>query len=332
MKKLLMAAAAITLMMTMTMLTSCTSEDDSPITSPEPEQLADYTILFYGNGGASLDEEILENLTQFYQGKTESYEHMNIVAQYKFSTEECLREFKYSTPEADKNYGSQSIRFVVEHDADKTYKNHLASTLLYESFRGMKTSGIIEEDPANGILKIAEPVGLVMGIVPSTNPTSTAIFKAMIAVKARNAIIFSPHPSAAKCTLRAAQLMADAAVQAGAPANTIACVSMPTMQATDELMHHKNVKVIIATGGPGMVKAAYSAGKPALGVGAGNSPAYIERTANVQKAVTNIPMMTFPLTPRFPRMTMMRKPTNARMAGTTLRSSPLAMAPWMSTS
>ena len=123
MKKLLMAAAAITLMMTMTMLTSCTSEDDSPITSPEPEQLADYTILFYGNGGASLDEEILENLTQFYQGKTESYEHMNIVAQYKFSTEECLREFKYSTPEADKNYGSQSIRFVVEHDADKTYKN-----------------------------------------------------------------------------------------------------------------------------------------------------------------------------------------------------------------
>ena len=172
--------------------------------------------------------------------------------------------------------------------ADKTYKNHLASTLLYQSMKDMKTSGIIEEDPVNGILKIAEPVGLVMGIVPSTNPTSTAIFKAMIAVKARNAIIFSPHPSAAKCTLRAAQLMADAAVQAGAPANTIACVSMPTMQATDELMHHKNVKVIIATGGPGMVKAAYSAGKPALGVGAGNSPAYIERTANVEKAVRNI--------------------------------------------
>lgn len=172
--------------------------------------------------------------------------------------------------------------------ADKTYKNHLASTLLYQSFKDMKTSGIIEEDPVNGILKIAEPVGLVMGIVPSTNPTSTAIFKSMIAVKARNAIIFSPHPSAAKCTLRAAQLMADAAVQAGAPANTIACVSMPTMQATDELMHHKNVKVIIATGGPGMVKAAYSAGKPALGVGAGNSPAYIERTANVPQAVKNI--------------------------------------------
>ena len=172
--------------------------------------------------------------------------------------------------------------------ADKTYKNHLASTILYQSFRNMKTMGILEEDPVNGIIKIAEPVGLVMGIVPSTNPTSTAIYKAMIAIKARNAIVFSPHPSAAKCTLRAAQLMADAAVQAGAPANSIACVSMPTMQGTDELMHHKNVKVIIATGGPGMVKAAYSAGKPALGVGAGNSPAYIERTADVRKAVTDI--------------------------------------------
>lgn len=172
--------------------------------------------------------------------------------------------------------------------ADKTFKNHLASTLLYEEIKNMKTSGIIREDTVNQVLEIAEPVGLLMGIVPSTNPTSTAIFKSMIAVKARNAIIFSPHPSAAKCTLRAAELMAQAAVEAGAPANTIACITMPTMPATDELMHHKNVKVIIATGGPGMVKAAYSAGKPALGVGAGNAPAYIERTANVPKAVENI--------------------------------------------
>ena len=171
---------------------------------------------------------------------------------------------------------------------DKTYKNHLASTLLYEEIKNMKTSGILREDPVNKVLELAEPVGLLMGIVPSTNPTSTAIFKSIIAVKARNAIIFSPHPSAAKCTLRASQLMAEAAVAAGAPANTIACITMPTMPATDELMHHKNVKVIIATGGPGMVKAAYSAGKPALGVGAGNAPAYIERTANVAKAVENI--------------------------------------------
>ena len=171
---------------------------------------------------------------------------------------------------------------------DKTYKNHLASAVLWESIKDMKTCDIIGEDPVNKIIEVADPVGLLMGIIPSTNPTSTTIFKAIIAVKARNAIVFSPHPSAAKCTQRAAQLMMEAAVAAGAPEGIIGCISMPSMQATDELMHCKEVKMIIATGGPGMVKAAYSAGKPALGVGAGNSPAYIERTANVQQAVTNI--------------------------------------------
>lgn len=171
---------------------------------------------------------------------------------------------------------------------DKTYKNHLASGLLYDAIKDMKTVGVINEDTVNRVIEIAEPVGLLMGIVPSTNPTSTAIFKAIIAIKSRNAIIFSPHPSAAKCTKRAADLMYEAAVEAGAPANIIGCISMPSMPATDELMHNKDVKMIIATGGPGMVKASYSAGKPALGVGAGNSPAYIERTANIQKAVTNI--------------------------------------------
>lgn len=171
---------------------------------------------------------------------------------------------------------------------DKTYKNHMASTLLYDAIKDMKTIGIINEDPVARTMDVADPVGLLMGIVPSTNPTSTAIFKSIIAVKARNAIVFSPHPSAAKCTLKAATLMRDAAVEAGAPENIIGCITMPSMPATDELMHSKEVKMIIATGGPGMVKASYSAGKPALGVGAGNSPAYIERTANVQQAVTNI--------------------------------------------
>jgi len=131
-------------------------------------------------------------------------------------------------------------------------------------------------------------MGLVMGIVPSTNPTSTTIFKAMIAIKSRNAIVFAPHPSAAKCTIKAANLMLEAAVAAGAPANVISCVTTPTMASTDELMKSKEVAIIIATGGPGMVKAAYSAGKPALGVGAGNSPAYIERTANIKQAVSDI--------------------------------------------
>lgn len=171
---------------------------------------------------------------------------------------------------------------------DKTYKNHLASEVLYNAIKDMKTIGVISEDEAAKVIDIAEPVGLVMGIVPSTNPTSTTIFKTMIAIKSRNAIVFSPHPSAAKCTMNAARLMHEAAVEAGAPVNIIGCITMPTMEATNELMKSKEVSMIIATGGPGMVKASYSAGKPALGVGAGNCPAYIERTAKVPQAVRNI--------------------------------------------
>ena len=171
---------------------------------------------------------------------------------------------------------------------DKVFKNHMASGMLYESVKDMKTQGILKEDKANKTVEIATPVGLIMGIVPSTNPTSTAIFKSIIAVKARNSIVFSPHPSARKCTLRAAELMQQAAEEAGAPPSTIGCLSTLSMEATNELMHHKHVKLIIATGGPAMVKAAYSAGKPAIGVGAGNSPAYIERTADVKSAVEKI--------------------------------------------
>jgi acetaldehyde dehydrogenase (acetylating) len=171
---------------------------------------------------------------------------------------------------------------------DKTFKNHLAATILYDSIKDMKTIGIINEDEKNKVIEIAEPVGLVMGIVPSTNPTSTAIFKSIISIKSRNAIVFSPHPAAAKCTIKVAELMLNAAVEAGAPENIIGCITIPTIGATNELMKSKEVDIIIATGGPGMVKAAYSSGKPALGVGAGNSPAYIEKTANVQQAVRNI--------------------------------------------
>ncbi len=171
---------------------------------------------------------------------------------------------------------------------DKTYKNHMASTLVYNATKDMKTIGIIHEDEVQRVIDIAEPVGLIMGIVPSTNPTSTAIFKAIIAIKSRNAIVFSPHPAALKCTMKAITLMNDAAVAAGAPANIISSLSTLSIGATNELMKCKEVALIIATGGPGMVKAAYSAGKPALGVGAGNSPAYIEKTANVQQAVKNI--------------------------------------------
>ncbi|WP_333646450.1 acetaldehyde dehydrogenase (acetylating) [Lacrimispora sp.] len=171
---------------------------------------------------------------------------------------------------------------------DKAYKNHAASTLLYEEIKDMKTRGILDEDPVSRTIDVAEPVGLVMGIIPSTNPTSTVFFKSMIALKSGNAIVFSPHPSAAKCTLTAAEVMLNAAVAAGAPEGVIGCVSMPSMGSTNELMKCREVSVIIATGGPGMVKAAYSAGKPAIGVGAGNSPAYIEKTADVKQAVKTI--------------------------------------------
>lgn len=171
---------------------------------------------------------------------------------------------------------------------DKTYKNHLASVLLYNDIKDMKTIGIIKEDKINQIIEVAEPMGLLLGIIPSTNPTSTVLFKSIIALKSRNAIVFSPHPSALNATFTTAKLMEEAAREAGAPENAILCISTPSIQATNELMKREEVKMIIATGGPAMVRASYSAGKPALGVGAGNSPAYIERTANVKQAVKNI--------------------------------------------
>ena len=171
---------------------------------------------------------------------------------------------------------------------DKLYKNHMASALLYEEIKDKKTIGVIGADPEKQMITYAEPLGLLMGIVPSTNPTSTVIYKSMIALKSRNAIVFSPHPSALKCTLAAVKLMNDAVVAAGGPENAIQGISKPSMEATDALMKAKEIKLIIATGGPAMVKAAYSAGKPAIGVGAGNSPAYIERSADVEKAVRNI--------------------------------------------
>lgn len=209
-----------------------------------------------------------------------------------FSEEKINRILRSMVKAAQENAVSLAKMAVEETGfgkvEDKTYKNHMASVVLYDAIRDMKTIGVIHEDVDAKLIDIAEPVGLIMGIVPSTNPTSTAIYKSMIAIKSRNAIVFSPHPSAAKCTGLAAKIMHEAAVEAGAPANIIGCISMPSMPATNELMHSPEVSMIIATGGPAMVKAAYSAGKPALGVGAGNCPAYIEKTANVQQAVKNI--------------------------------------------
>ena len=171
---------------------------------------------------------------------------------------------------------------------DKVIKNHFASEYIYHKYKDCKTCGIIEEDKVNGIKKVAEPIGVLAGIVPTTNPTSTAIFKSLIALKTRNAIVFSPHPRAKKATIKAAQIVLDAAVAAGAPRDIIGWVDEPTVELSNQLMHHPKIDMILATGGPGMVKAAYSSGKPALGVGPGNTPAIIDETANIKMAVSSI--------------------------------------------
>ncbi len=174
---------------------------------------------------------------------------------------------------------------VVE---DKIIKNHFASEYICNKFLPMKTCGIIETDDAFGMIKVAEPRGIIAGIVPTTNPTSTAIFKALISLKTRNAIIFSPHPRAKNCTNLAAKIVLDAAVAAGAPEDIIAWIEEPTVALSAYLMGHKDISLILATGGPGMVKAAYSSGTPAVGVGPGNTPVIMDDTCDVQMAVSSV--------------------------------------------
>ncbi|MBD2446025.1 bifunctional acetaldehyde-CoA/alcohol dehydrogenase [Nostoc sp. FACHB-152] len=171
---------------------------------------------------------------------------------------------------------------------DKVIKNHFASEFIYNKYKHEKTCGVIEEDPSFGIQKISEPVGIVAGIVPVTNPTATTIFKALIALKTRNAIIFSPHPKSKKCTVEAAKIILKAAIAAGAPEDIIGWIDEPTVELSKALMQHPEVKLILATGGPGMVRAAYSSGHPSLGVGAGNTPAIIDSSADIQTAVSSI--------------------------------------------
>lgn len=171
---------------------------------------------------------------------------------------------------------------------DKVIKNHFASEIIYNKYKHAKTCGLIEDDHSFGIQKIAEPLGVLAGIVPTTNPTSTTIFKTLIALKTRNAIIFSPHPRAKRCTVEAAKTLLKAAISAGAPDQIIGWIDEPTLELSQALMQHPDVKLILATGGPGMVHAAYSSGHPSLGVGAGNTPAVIDETADIQTAVSSI--------------------------------------------
>ena len=179
----------------------------------------------------------------------------------------------------------ETQRGVVE---DKTTKNMYASENIWNSLRHEKTVGVIEEDKEQGLIKIAEPKGVIAGVTPVTNPTSTVIFKTMLALKTRNTIIFGFHPQAQKCCVETAKILQKAAVEAGAPKDAIQWISEPSLTATNDLMTNPGVQTILATGGPGMVKAAYSSGKPAIGVGPGNGPSYIEKSANIDRAVYDI--------------------------------------------
>ncbi|MED4017743.1 aldehyde dehydrogenase family protein [Sutcliffiella cohnii] len=174
---------------------------------------------------------------------------------------------------------------VVEH---KKIKNEVGSRAVYESIKDEKTVGVIKEDRVNKVLEVADPFGVIAGIIPTTNPTSTAIFKVLIALKTRNAIVVSPHPRAVNCTVEALNICLKAAVEAGAPDGIVGWISKPSMEATSELMKHRDVQLILATGGGALVRAAYSSGKPAYGVGPGNVPVYIEKTAKVANAVKMI--------------------------------------------
>jgi acetaldehyde dehydrogenase (acetylating) len=216
-------------------------------------------------------------------------------AQKKFAafSQEQVDAVVESCAAAATEAGEQLARLAVEETgygnvADKIIKNRLASALVPRAIRGMKTVGIIREDREKGILEIAEPVGVVAAVIPSTNPTSTTIYKTLISLKARNAVVLSPHPTAMRCICESVSVLTRAALKMGAPENLIVCLSHPTTQGTQELMRHRLTGVILATGGTGLVRAAYTSGRPAFGVGPGNVPAMIERTANVRKAVADI--------------------------------------------
>ena len=235
--------------------------------------------------------------------KTKTIDDLNIVIDRVKTAQEVFST--YSQEQVDRIFSAMALaannariplaKMAVEETGmgileDKVIKNHFAAEEIYNKYRHSKTCGIIEKDDTNGYTKLAEPLGVIAGVIPTTNPTSTTIFKALIAIKTRNGIIFSPHPRAKKSTIATAKLMLEAAVQAGAPQHIIAWIDEPTIETTQHLMSHEGIAMILATGGPGMVKAAYSSGKPALGVGAGNTPAIIDETADIKMAVSSVLM------------------------------------------
>ena len=214
-------------------------------------------------------------------------------AQKEFSTytqEQVDEIFRQAAMEVS-NYRISLAKMAVEETGmgileDKIIKNHFASEYIYNKYKDEKTCGVIEKDEAFGMTKIAEPIGVVAAIIPTTNPTSTAIFKTLIALKTRNGIIVAPHPRAKKSTIAAAKIVLDAAVKAGAPKGIIGWIDEPTVELSQILM--READITLATGGPAMVKAAYSSGKPALGVGPGNTPVIIDESAEIKMAVNSI--------------------------------------------
>lgn len=211
-----------------------------------------------------------------------------------FSKEKVDAIFKAAATAADKMRIDLAEMAVAETGMgvleDKIIKNHFAAEYIYNKHKNKETCGIIKRDKVNGTKIVAAPLGVIAGVVPTTNPTSTAIFKSLICLKTRNGIIFSPHPRAKKSTIAAAKVVLDAAVKAGAPKDIIGWVDEPSLELTQALMCHPKIQAILATGGPGMVKAAYSSGKPALGVGSGNTPAIIDETADIVRAVSSVLM------------------------------------------
>ena len=232
--------------------------------------------------------EIIDNVDALVAKMKAMREAQKVFATY---TQEQVDKIFFEAAKAANQMRIPLAKMAVEETGmgvveDKVIKNHYASEYIYNAFKDAKTCGVIEEDKAYGIKKIAEPLGLIAAVIPTTNPTSTAIFKSLIALKTRNAIIISPHPRAKKCTIAAAKVVLDAAVKAGAPEGIIGWIDVPSLDLTNEVMRGSDT--ILATGGPGMVRAAYSSGKPALGVGAGNTPVIIDDTADVRLAVNSI--------------------------------------------
>ena len=247
--------------------------------------------LFILNGGTFMDTKnnfVVDNVEKLEEAIARTR-----AAQQKFSgfsQEQVDRIFLEAASAANKARIPLAKMAVEETGMgiveDKVIKNNYASEYIYNAYKDTKTCGVIEEDKAFGIKKIAEPIGVIAAVIPTTNPTSTAIFKCLLALKTRNAIIISPHPRAKNCTIAAAKLVLEAAVAAGAPEGIIDWIDVPSLELTNTVM--KEADIILATGGPGMVKAAYSSGKPALGVGAGNTPAIIDTSADILLAVNSI--------------------------------------------